>query len=69
MTAKTKQQHGIRDHHTRGRVADLLSAKVTAVRRFPVASACFTIHACEALSKELDGVESLQLLCGETRFI
>jgi SNF2 family DNA or RNA helicase len=68
-TTQGPQLHGIKDNRTRGRVADFLSAKVGAGSKLSVVSAYFTIYAYEALSKELDGVESLQFLFGEPRFI
>ena len=68
-TAQAIQLHGIKDNHTRGRVADFLSAKVGPGSKLSVVSAYFTIYAYEALSKELDSVESLQFLFGEPRFI
>lgn len=67
-TTQGLQLHGIKDNHTRGRVADFLSAKVGAGSKLSVVSAYFTIYAYEALSKELDGVESLQFLFGEPPF-
>ncbi len=63
------QAHGIKDNHTRGTVADFLSARVSDGSRLSVVSAYFTIYAYEALSKELDGIESLRFLFGEPRFI
>ena len=65
----TQNHHGIRDNHSRGQVADFLSAKIGEGSRLSVVSAYFTIYAYEALSKALDGVESLQFLFGEPRFI
>lgn len=61
--------HGIKDNHSRGKVADFLGNKLVDGSRFSVVSAYFTIYAYEALSKELDGIESLQFLFGEPRFI
>lgn len=69
MTTKPAQQYGIKDNHTRGRVADFLSTKIGAGSRLSVVSAYFTIYAYEALSEELDGIGSLQFLFGEPRFI
>ena len=65
----TENHHGIRDNHSRGQVADFLSAKIVEGSRLSVVSAYFTIYAYEALSEEMDGVESLQFLFGEPRFI
>ena len=61
--------HGIKDNHSRGRVADFLAAKITEGSRLSLVSAYFTIYAYDALRKELDGVESLQFLFGEPRFL
>ncbi len=61
--------HGIKDNHSRGRVADFLAAKIIEGSRLSVVSAYFTIYAYEALRKELDGVESLNFLFGEPRFL
>ncbi|QDL36250.1 helicase-related protein [Rhodoferax sediminis] len=64
-----QNHHGIKDNHHRGRVADFLSSKITQGSHLSVVSAYFTIYAYEALSQQLDGVESLQFLFGEPRFI
>ena len=69
MASGHTQQHGIRDYHTRGQVADFLKLKIGDGSRLSVVSVHFTIYAYEALSKELEGVESLQFLFGEPRFI
>ncbi|WP_339867507.1 helicase-related protein [Pseudohongiella nitratireducens] len=61
--------HGIRDNHTRGKVADFLSEKVASGSQLSVVSAYFTIYAYEALSAELDKIEHLDFLFGEPRFI
>ena len=60
---------GIRDNRHRGTVAEFLAERVAAGSNLSVVSAYFTIYAYEALSKQLDGVESLQFLFGEPRFI
>ncbi len=70
MTAKASNPlHGIKDNHSRGKVADYLAAKLADGSRLSVVSAYFTIYAYEALSKELDGIESLRFMFGEPRFI
>ena len=61
--------HGIKDNHTRGKVADFLEARLRQGSRLSVVSAYFTIYAYEALRKQLDGIESLQFLFGEPRFM
>ena len=60
---------GIRDNRTRGKVAEFLKEKATNGSRLTVVSAYFTIYAYEALSDQLDGIESLQFLLGELKFI
>ena len=70
MTEKSLfSSHGIKDNHTRGKVADFLEVRLVKGSRLSVVSAYFTIYAYEALRKELDGIESLQFLFGEPRFI
>ncbi len=59
MTVTASSLHGIKDNHSRGKVADYLAAKLADGSRLSVVSAYFTIYAYEALSKELDGIESL----------
>ena len=59
MTEKSLfSSHGIKDNHTRGKVADFLEARLVKGSRLSVVSAYFTIYAYEALRKELDGIES-----------
>lgn len=60
---------GLRDNHTRGKVADFLVEKIAAGSRLSVVSAYFTIYAYEALSAELDDIDHLNFLFGEPRFI
>lgn len=67
--ADNKLHFGIRDNHSRGKVADFLADKITSSSRLSVVSAYFTIYAYEALSKELDQIEHLNFLFGEPRFI
>ena len=50
-------------------MADFLSARITHGSRLSVVSAYFTIYAYDALREQLDGVDSLQFLFGEPRFI
>ena len=70
MTAKISSfQHGIKDNHTRGKVADFLGARLAEGSRLSVVSAYFTIYAYEALSEELERIGSLRFLYGEPRFI
>ncbi|MGV8804252.1 MAG: helicase-related protein [Polaromonas sp.] len=61
--------HGIKDNHTRGKVADFLGSRLAKGSRLSVVSAYFTIYAYDALRQELDDIESLQFLFGEPRFI
>ena len=67
--ADNNKQFGIRDNHSRGRVAEFLTEKVTSGSRLSMVSAYFTIYAYEALSRELDQIERLNFLFGEPRFI
>ena len=60
---------GIRDNRTRGKVAEFLEEKAGYGSRLSVVSAYFTIYAYEALSTQLDGIESLKFLFGEPKFI
>lgn len=60
---------GIRDNRTRGKVAEFLKEKAINASHLSVVSAYFTIYAYEALSDQLDGIESLKFLFGEPRFI
>jgi len=69
MSPHSTPQSGIKDNHSRGRVADFLQAKVSTGSTLSVVSAYFTIYAYEALSQQLDRIESLQFLFGEPRFI
>ena len=70
MTTKQGiQPHGIKDNHSRAKVADFLTAKLADGSHLSIVSAYFTIYAYEALSQQLDNVDSLRFLFGEPRFI
>ena len=69
MADKHTHHFGIRDNHSRGKVAKFLADKITSSSRLSVVSAYFTIYAYEALSKELDQIDHLSFLFGEPRFI
>jgi len=60
---------GIRDNHQRGKVADFLADRISAGSQLSVVSAYFTIYAYEALSQNLDAIDSLRFLFGEPRFV
>lgn len=50
MTEKSLfSAHGIKDNHTRGKVADFLETRLVKGSRLSVVSAYFTIYAYEAL--------------------
>jgi SNF2 family DNA or RNA helicase len=66
---KSVLNHGIRDNHSRGKVADFLADKMSVGSRLSVVSAYFTIYAYEALSGQLDQIEHLNFLFGEPRFV
>ena len=66
MTAiASPPQYGIKHNHSRGNVADYLAAKLadgSRVSVMSVVSVYFAIYAYEALSKELDSIESLRFI-------
>jgi len=68
-TSQSSIRHGIRDNHTRGKVAEFLSEKIAVGSQLSIVSAYFTIHAYNALSKQLDQIKHLNFLFGEPRFI
>ena len=53
---------GIRDNHSRGKVADFLRSKIKNGSRLSIVSAYFTIYAYEALKDQLDQIEHLAFL-------
>lgn len=73
--AKTKSHtqalptSGIRDNHHRGSVGSFLQGKIQPGSRLSIVSAYFTIYAFEALKAQLTGIEDLQFLFGEPRFV
>lgn len=69
MAANGANNFGIRDNHSRGKVADFLIEKIDAGSQLSIVSAYFTIYAYEALSAELDQIDQLNFLFGEPRFI
>ncbi len=60
---------GIRDNHTRGKVADFLLAKIGAGSRLSIVSAYFTIYAYQALAEQLNQIDGLRFLYGDPRGI
>jgi hypothetical protein len=64
----SSQLHGIKDNHSRGKVASYLEARTSAGAQLAVVSAYFTIYAYYALKDKLDGIRSLRFLSGEPRF-
>ncbi|WP_329839730.1 helicase-related protein [Stenotrophomonas geniculata] len=68
-TQRNINSHGIRDNHSRGKVAGFLAEKMAAGSQLSVVSAYFTIYAYDALSQQLDQIEHLNFLFGEPRFI
>jgi SNF2 family DNA or RNA helicase len=69
MVTHRSNSFGIRDNHSRGKVADFINEKVSAGSTLAIVSAYFTIYAYDALSAKLDQIERLQFLFGEPRFI
>lgn len=59
---------GLRDNHSRGTVADFLTAKIRDGSKLSVVSAYFTIYAYEALKQALDRIEHMDFLFGEPSF-
>ncbi len=62
-------QSGIRDNRGRGTLGDFLKDKIQVGSQLSVVSAYFTIYAFEALKQELMGIEHLNFLFGEPRFV
>jgi SNF2 family DNA or RNA helicase len=60
---------GIRDNHSRGSVGDFLIGKIKTGTKLSVVSAYFTIYAFEALKDQLTGIEHMNFLFGEPRFV
>lgn len=59
---------GIRDNHTRGKVADFLKEKIIPGSALSIVSAYFTVQAYDALREALENVGHLRFLFGEPRF-
>jgi hypothetical protein len=59
----------IRDNRERGSVGQFLQQKIRNGSRLSVVSAYFTIYAFEALKDKLGGIEGLDFLFGEPRFV
>jgi len=66
---KPNLESGIRDNHIHGKVGDFLRETIQNGSKLSIVSAYFTIYAYEALKNKLDGVENLQFLFGEPRFV
>ena len=62
-------QSGIRDNYHRGTVGDFLKEKIKEDSHLSVVSAYFTIYAFEAIKDKLCGIDRLDFLFGEPRFI
>jgi SNF2 family DNA or RNA helicase len=60
---------GLRDNHTRGSVADFLTAKIRSGSKLSIVSAYFTIYAYDALKDCLNNIEHLDFLFGEPSFV
>jgi SNF2 family DNA or RNA helicase len=60
---------GIRDNYHRGTAADFLRAKIVPESQLSIVSAYFTIYAFDALKDHLSGIDHLDFLFGEPRFI
>jgi SNF2 family DNA or RNA helicase len=60
---------GLRDNHTRGKVAEFLTEKIRDGSKLSVVSAYFTIYAYDALKETLERVGHLDFLFGEPSFV
>lgn len=60
---------GIRDNHRHGRAGDFLAQTIRPGARLSFVSAYFTLYAYDALKSSLDGIEHLDFLFGEPRFL
>ena len=59
----------IRDNQGRGKVGDFLKDKIKPCSKLSIVSAYFTIYAYEQLKEKLQGIEHLNFLFGEPRFV
>jgi len=60
---------GLRDNHSRGKVADFLAEKIRKGSALSIVSAYFTIYAYDALKDLLNDIDHLDFLFGEPTFI
>ena len=60
---------GLRDNHSRGKVADFLRSQIRSGSKLSIVSAYFTIYAYDALKAELNQIEHLDFLFGEPTFV
>jgi superfamily II DNA or RNA helicase len=60
---------GIRDNYIHGSTGDFIIQSLVPESKLSFVSAYFTIHAYNALRKELESIESLRFLFGEPRFV
>ncbi|MDX9713921.1 MAG: helicase-related protein [Dissulfurispiraceae bacterium] len=64
-----KPQSALRDNRTRGTVGDFLANKIVPGSKLSIVSAYFTIYAFEQLKEKLQGIDHLDFLFGEPRFV
>lgn len=67
--AKPIMNSGLRDNHTRGKVAEFLREKIQNGSALSVVSAYFTIYAYDALKASLEQIDHLDFLFGEPSFV
>jgi len=60
---------GIRDNYLHGSAGDFVIKSIVPDAKLSFVSAYFTIHAFDALRKELESIQSLRFLFGEPRFV
>lgn len=59
----------IKDNQERGKVGDFLKEKIQPGSKLSIVSAYFTIYAYEQLKEKLQGIDHLNFLFGEPRFV
>lgn len=65
----TSLKSGIRNNHSRGKVADFLCDQIVPECRMSVVSAYFTVYAYAQMKPLLDSIDHMDFLFGEPRFI
>ncbi len=66
---KYENLSSIKDNQERGKVGDFLKDKIQVGSKLSIVSAYFTIYAFEQLKENLQGIDHLNFLFGEPRFV